>query len=195
MATTPKFLIHDIVAIKTAPDGNPPSHIKHTARLIAECDYFEVADAVGDYYELRAIRMNRGMVGGCFIHAGDLKLVARNVSVSSFDTADFAGLPEHSSDSWAFDLYDDRGFLDHSDVAGTIENMNRIANGRAIRLRGRVARTDPDQMEAMLRACRDQFNFYADNHEAKGTVESSAKADTNRSMAARVTAVLRGGKA
>lgn len=51
-----------------------------------------------------------------------------------------------------------------------------------------------DEMRWMLEACRDQFNLYAEQHEAKGTPDSQLKARTNRAIAARITAVLRGRK-
>lgn len=186
----PKFERGDLVRFK--PDSKAPRELRNLGSL-----WVDAVEYNGEY-ELLFHDGRR-----CYAKEHELDLV------KAADPAptrgpwgamhDEASKPEAPSDNlteagWAFDLYDDRGFLDHNDVAGTIDDLNRIANGRAIRLRGKVA-PGPGQMRLMLEACRDQFNFYADNHEAKGTPESLVKANANRLYAARITAVLRGGEA
>ena len=51
---------------------------------------------------------------------------------------------------------------------------------------------DVEIMLAALIAARDQFNFYAEQHEAKDTDDGRAKAATNREMAARMQAAIGG---
>ena len=58
-----------------------------------------------------------------------------------------------------------------------------------------LASPDPVQMAVMLEACRNQFAYYARQHDAKGTAEGKAKADANRLYVARIEQVLAGGKA
>ena len=44
---------------------------------------------------------------------------------------------------------------------------------------------------AMLEDCEDQFRYYAEQHRAKGTVESAGKAAVNEMFAGRIHELLR----
>lgn len=47
-----------------------------------------------------------------------------------------------------------------------------------------------EPLRAALRACREKFAFYAEQHHAKGTEESTRKAVVNEEMVAMITDVL-----
>lgn len=47
-----------------------------------------------------------------------------------------------------------------------------------------------DELEDMLKDCRQQFLFYEQQHRAKGTAESLEKAHVNSEFAIRITEVL-----
>lgn len=46
------------------------------------------------------------------------------------------------------------------------------------------------RMDDMLYACRDQFEFYAEQHEAKGTLDGALKARTNREWVDAISDVI-----
>lgn len=48
----------------------------------------------------------------------------------------------------------------------------------------------PYSPEVMLIKCREKFQFYAEQHDAKGTPESSAKAEVNRDMIRQINETL-----
>lgn len=62
----------------------------------------------------------------------------------------------------------------------TAEEAQRITN----------ALNTEEQLRAALVLAKEQFAFYAEQHDAKGTPESAAKAEVNRKMVAMCAAAL-----